>query len=241
MPRLLTVLLAALAIAVGVGAHDVVRADDTYVRLTTDDGQILLEMRPDLAPNHVANFTHLCRTGFYDGTVFHRVIPGFMIQGGDPNSRDENRTDDGMGGPLWSDVLDAADAAKVEEVNALLQARGYAGIDEHAQIRAEFNSASHVRGTLSMARSQSPDSGGSQFFICVADTPHLDGKYTIFGRVAAGLDIVDVIVSADRDNRDNPLQPIRIVKAEVLDGTGALTESERGALTSDDTVDAAVE
>jgi len=225
MPRILIVLTALLTLTAGIAG-----ADDTYVRLTTDEGEILLAMKSDLAPNHVANFVHLCATGFYDRTSFHRVIPGFMIQGGDPNSKDEDRSNDGMGGPTWADVLTAEEAAKIAEVSDLLARKGYAGFSDQAQIRAEFNSGHHTRGTLSMARSQSPDSGGSQFFICVADTPHLNGKYTVFGQVVLGLDVVDVIVAADRDRGDNPLQAIRILKADVIEGVEGLSDEERVAL-----------
>ncbi|MBC8426958.1 peptidylprolyl isomerase [bacterium] len=225
MPRILIILTALIALTAGIAG-----ADDTYVRLTTDEGEILLALKSDLAPNHVANFVHLCGTGFYDRTSFHRVIPGFMIQGGDPNSKDEDRGNDGTGGPTWVDVMNAEDAAKIAEVNDLLVRRGYAGFSDQAQIRAEFNSGRHVRGTVSMARSQSVDSGGSQFFICVADVPHLDGKYTVFGQVVWGLDVVDVIVATDRDRSDNPLQPIRILKADVLAGVDGLSDEERTAL-----------
>ncbi|MDH4184557.1 MAG: peptidylprolyl isomerase, partial [Nitrospinota bacterium] len=111
---------------------------------------------------------------FYDGTTFHRVIPGFMIQGGDPNSKDAgNRSLHGTGGP------------------------GYT-------VPAEFNARSHKRGIVSMARSQSPDSAGSQFFICVADSVFLDGKYTVFGEVVEGMDVADKIVAEPRDRNDNP-------------------------------------
>ncbi len=236
MTQLVTVLLAAMTLAAGIAS-----AEETFVRLTTDEGEILLQMNSELAPNHVANFTFLCRSGFYDGTAFHRVIPGFMIQGGDPNSKDDDRSDDGMGGPTLADVLGAEDAALVEQVNARLEASGYAPLQAQAQLRAEFNEGSHVRGTLSMARSQNPDSAGSQFFICVADTPHLDGKYTVFGRVVGGLEVVDIIVAAERDRRDNPLQTIRLHKAEVLEGVDSLSADEREALAADDAVDATVE
>ncbi len=143
----------------------------------TDFGDIVLAFFPDEAPNHVHNFIELAQRGFYDGTTFHRVIPGFMIQGGDPNSKDADRMRHGTGGP------------------------GY-------QLKAEFNKRPHKRGTLSMARSQQPDSAGSQFFICVADAPYLDGQYTVFGEVVDGMDVVDKIVSQERDARDNPLKRI---------------------------------
>ncbi|WP_373499561.1 peptidylprolyl isomerase [Desulfococcus sp.] len=145
----------------------------------TEFGDIVLKFFPAEAPNHVRNFLELAQKGFYDGTTFHRVIPGFMIQGGDPNSRDADRARHGTGGP------------------------GY-------QVKAEFNKRPHKRGTLSMARSQQPDSAGSQFFICVADAFFLDEKYTVFGEVVEGMTAVDAIVSQERDSRDNPVKRIEM-------------------------------
>jgi peptidyl-prolyl cis-trans isomerase B (cyclophilin B) len=150
----------------------------------TDFGDITLKFFPKLAPNHVNSFMELTRTGFYDGTIFHRVIPGFVIQGGDPNSKSQDRTRHGMGGP------------------------GY-------RLKAEFNSKPHKRGILSMARSSQPDSAGSQFFICVSDVPSLDNKYTVFGEVIKGMDVVDKIVSVPRDGRDNPIERVEI-KVEII-------------------------
>ena len=143
----------------------------------TDFGDITLKFFPKLAPNHVNNFIELTKTGFYNGTIFHRVIPGFVIQGGDPNSKRHDKVRHGMGGP------------------------GY-------RLKAEFNSKPHKRGILSMARSSHPDSAGSQFFICVSDVPSLDKKYTVFGEVTQGIDVVDKIVSLPRDSRDNPLERV---------------------------------
>ena len=136
-------------------------------------GDITLKFFPDVAPNHVNNFIELAKKGFYNGTTFHRVIPKFMIQGGDPNTKSADRSTHGMGGP------------------------GY-------QVKAEFNKTPHQRGTLSMARSQHPDSAGSQFFICVANASFLDGQYTAFGEVVKGMDVADKIVSQPRDKNDNP-------------------------------------
>jgi len=147
--------------------------------IRTSLGEIRLKFFPEVAPNHVDNFIKLANSGFYDRTVFHRVIPEFMIQGGDPNSKDPRRAAHGTGGP------------------------GYA-------LKAEFNDMPHKRGTLSMARSSSPDSAGSQFFICVADAPHLDHQYTVFGEVISGLDVVDKIVNQPRDRRDNPLERVEV-------------------------------
>ncbi len=132
-----------------------------------------------LAPNHVQNMVKFAKEKFYDGTTFHRVIPGFMIQGGDPNSRDHDRSRHGMGGP------------------------GH-------HVKAEFNHRPHKRGTVSMARSQDPNSAGSQFFICVADSNFLDGQYTVFGEVVNGMETVDRIVNVRRDANDNPLDRIEM-------------------------------
>ncbi|MDP4109772.1 MAG: peptidylprolyl isomerase [Bacillota bacterium] len=146
-------------------------------------GEITAELYPDKAPNTVANFIFLVKKGFYDGTIFHRVIPGFMIQGGDPEGT-------GMGGPGYS-------------------------------IRGEFssngfkNDLKHSRGVLSMARSMSPNSAGSQFFIMTSDAPHLDGQYASFGKVTSGIETADSIVNAKRDRRDRPLSDQRINKITV--------------------------
>jgi peptidyl-prolyl cis-trans isomerase B (cyclophilin B) len=147
-------------------------------------GEIVLKFHPDVAPGHVNNFIKLSKEGFYNGTTFHRVIPGFMIQGGDPNSRDPDRSKHGMGGPGFT-------------------------------IKAEFNDVSHERGIVSMARSRHPDSAGSQFFIVVKDSPFLDGKYTVFGKVEKGMDVADKIVNTPRDDRDNPLEPVVIQSIRI--------------------------
>jgi peptidyl-prolyl cis-trans isomerase B (cyclophilin B) len=154
--------------------------------IETKFGEIELELFPDKAPGHVKNFLDLARKGFYDGTTFHRVIPGFMIQGGDPNTKDPKapRERHGTGGP------------------------GYT-------IRAEFNDTSHRRGVLSMARSSQPDSAGCQFFICVADSTFLDRQYTAFGRVVRGIEVADQVVGAPRDARDNPKDRVDM-KVRVL-------------------------
>src|SRR5262245_56860343 len=154
--------------------------------IETKFGEIELELLSDKAPGHVKNFTDLARKGFYDGTTFHRVIPGFMIQGGDPNTRDPqaSREQHGTGGP------------------------GY-------NIKAEFNDTPHKRGMLSMARANDPDSAGCQFFICVKDSGFLDKQYTAFGRVVKGMEVADKIVNAPRDGRDNPNERIDI-KVKVV-------------------------
>jgi peptidyl-prolyl cis-trans isomerase B (cyclophilin B) len=157
--------------------------------IETKFGEIEIEFFGDKAPGHVKNFLDLARKGFYDGSTFHRVIPGFMIQGGDPNTKDvkASRGVHGTGGP------------------------GYT-------IAAEFNDTTHKRGVVSMARAQDPNSAGSQFFICVADSTFLDRQYSAFGRVVRGLDVADRIVSAPRDGRDNPNERIDM-KVRVVELT----------------------
>ena len=142
-------------------------------------GDIVVRFYDDVAPKHVENFLTLAKQGFYDRTTFHRVIPGFMIQGGDPNSKGPDRSTHGLGGP------------------------GY-------RLAAEFNSRPHKRGVLSMARANDPNSAGSQFFICVADSFFLDWKYTAFGEVVGGMEVADRIANMRRDGRDNPLERVEM-------------------------------
>jgi len=171
-----------------VSKDEVKKLASTRAVIETKFGNITIRFFPDVAPQHVKNFVELAKNGTYDKTVFHRVIPGFMIQGGDPLSKDPARRPAfGTGNP------------------------GH-------RIKAEFNSRQHKRGTLSMARSQDPDSAGSQFFICVKDTPFLDGQYTVFGEVVSGMDAVDAIVSQPRDGRDNPNERIEMTM-KVVEGT----------------------
>jgi peptidyl-prolyl cis-trans isomerase B (cyclophilin B) len=162
-------------------------ADSVKAVIETSLGEMELELLPEKAPGHVKNFVDLARKGFYDGSTFHRVIPGFMIQGGDPNTRDAkgSRSSHGTGGP------------------------GYT-------IKAEFNDTPHRRGVLSMARASDPDSAGSQFFICVADSGFLDRQYTAFGRVVRGMEVADKIVSRPRDGRDNPNERVEM-KVRVVE------------------------
>jgi peptidyl-prolyl cis-trans isomerase B (cyclophilin B) len=157
--------------------------------IETKFGEMELEFLPDKAPGHVQNFLDLARKGFYDGTTFHRVIPGFMIQGGDPNTKDPKGSRDrhGTGGPGHS-------------------------------VKAEFNDTPHKRGVVSMARSSDPNSAGSQFFICVKDSGFLDRQYTAFGRVVRGMEAADKIVAAPRDARDNPNERIEM-KLRVIEKT----------------------
>ncbi len=166
-------------------------------------GTIRFELLPELAPKHVENFVKLASTDFYDGTLFHRVIPGFMVQGGDPYSKDENPNNDGRGGP------------------------GYT-IDD------EFSQVSFVRGIVGMARTARPNSAGSQFFLIHEDTRHLDGTYTVFGRVIEGIDVVDAITQVPIDTygrhgpRDRPIEPVILKDVRIEKGAagGALPEAE---------------
>ena len=149
-------------------------ADANTLTLTlSTGGDVVIKLRPDLAPGHVERIADLARDGFYDGVVFHRVIPGFMAQGGDP-------TGTGMGGSKQPDL------------------------------KAEFSSQPHVRGTCSMARSSSPDSANSQFFICFADSSFLNGQYTVWGEVESGMEHVDSLPTGE------PVRnPGSIVKATI--------------------------
>ena len=155
-----------------------------HLFIETDFGTIEIEFFPDKAPKHVEAIKKLANQGFYDETLFHRVIPNFMIQGGDPLSKQPNRALHGTGGPDFN-------------------------------IPAEFNDISHKRGICSMARSQHKDSAGSQFFICVANVPYLDGQYTVWGEVISGMDVADKIVALDRDYNDNPLEPARMNRVYI--------------------------
>jgi peptidyl-prolyl cis-trans isomerase B (cyclophilin B) len=142
--------------------------------LETEAGTIVVRFFPEVAPGHVANFKNLVKTGFYNGTRFHRIVPGFMIQGGDPNTRDmAKRAMWGTGGHMGAD-------------------------GKEITVKAEFNKVHHLPGILSMARSSDPNSASSQFFIVHGDAQFLDNNYTAFGEVVSGLDIVDKIVKAPR-------------------------------------------
>lgn len=153
------------------------------VTFQTTAGTFKAELYPEIAPNTVNNFISLVKRGFYDGTIFHRVIPGFMIQGGDPEGS-------GMGGP------------------------GY-GIKGEFSANGFKNDLRHTRGVLSMARSMRPNSAGSQFFVMVADAPHLDGQYAAFGKVIEGLETADAIVMAKRDYSDRPYEDQIMEKVTV--------------------------
>lgn len=155
--------------------------------ISTDHGDMVLELYPDVAPKHVESFMIHAKNGYYEGTTFHRVIPGFMIQGGDPNSKDGDKMNDGQGGY----------AAKFYGL-------GDETMDTSWTIPAEFNDRPHVTGAVSMARTPDPNSAGSQFFICDAPVPRLNNQYTVFGQVISGLEVVKKIANTPRDNRDNP-------------------------------------
>jgi len=156
----------------------------TNVTIETKHGKIVFKLLRDLAPETVRNFEKLSKSGFYSGTLFHRVIPGFMIQGGDPNTKNSDKSSWGTGGP------------------------GYT-------VKAEFNSRSHLRGIVSMARSTDPDSAGSQFFIVTTDSTFLNGQYTAFGEVTEGMDIADKIVNLQRDNNDCPLEEAKMLQVSI--------------------------
>jgi peptidyl-prolyl cis-trans isomerase B (cyclophilin B) len=144
--------------------------------IKTKFGEMEIAFFPDKAPNHVNNFIKLAKSGFYNGTVFHRVIPGFMIQGGDPNTKDPTKPETyGMGEP-------------------------------NEKVKAEFNDIPHRRGIVSMARTNDPNSAGSQFFIVVKDSNFLDGQYTVFGEVVKGMEVADKIVNLPRNARDLPTE-----------------------------------
>ena len=164
--------------------------ENKIAEVHTTAGQINIRFFPDKAPNHVRNFIDLAQQGFYNGTKFHRVIPGFMIQGGDPNTISGSPATWGTGG-------------------------------SPRNVKAEFNDISHKRGIVSMARSQSPDSASSQFFIVVAESKFLDNQYTVFGEVTQGMDVADKIVNAPRGAQDRPNDPVSITKIVVRDATDA--------------------
>lgn len=148
--------------------------------IKTKFGEMEVTFFPEKAPKHVENFVSLAKSGFYNGTIFHRVIPGFMIQGGDPNTKDLNKPETyGMGGPSQ-------------------------------RLTAEFNDIPHRRGILSMARTNDPNSAGSQFFIVVKDSNFLDHQYTVFGEVVKGMEVADKIVSLPRNARDLPTERVEM-------------------------------
>ncbi|MGL4990937.1 MAG: peptidylprolyl isomerase [Sarcina sp.] len=166
------------------------------VTITMESGEVIkAELYPEMAPNTVANFVSLVKKGFYDGKIFHRVIPGFMIQGGCPDGT-------GMGGP------------------------GYQIKGEFAGNGFKQNTLKHTTGVLSMARSFARDSGGSQFFIMVADSPHLDGDYAGFGKVIEGMDVALKIASVSRNREDRPREP-QVMKSVTVENADNIAEPQK--------------
>jgi len=160
---------------------------DQYVKMETSLGTVIIDLYETETPLHAANFKKLAEEGSLEGIYFHRVIPDFVVQGGDPLTRDNDmRTDDGTG-----------------------------SIGE--RIAAEIGQP-HLRGTLGAARDNNPEmkSNGSQFYFCLARLAALDGKYTVFGNVVDGMDVVDQIATLERDGRDNPLESVTIVKTSIV-------------------------
>ena len=156
----------------------------TDVIIKTNFGSIKFSLLPELAPETTRSFLKLVKSEFYNGTLFHRIIPGFMIQGGDPNTKSPDKSMWGQGGP------------------------GY-------NLKAEFNSRSHLRGIVSMARATDPDSAGSQFFIVTSDSTFLDKQYTVFGEVTAGMEVADKIVNLPRDGNDCPEQEAKMLEVVI--------------------------
>ena len=170
---------------------DVAKVDESIKPVVTmtmeNGGEVKIELYPSIAPNTVNNFISLIEDGFYDGLIFHRVIPGFMVQGGDPEGS-------GMGGPGYS-------------IPGEFEANGFE------------NNLAHTRGVLSMARSEDPNSAGSQFFIMTDDAEYLDGEYAAFGEVVDGMDVVDEIVNVERDSADKPEED-QVIKSMKVDLVG---------------------
>jgi peptidyl-prolyl cis-trans isomerase B (cyclophilin B) len=159
--------------------------------METSKGTMVIEFWSDVAPNTVENFKKLAKQGFYNGTAFHRIMKGFMVQGGDPNTKDPSKESSyGTGGPGYS-------------------------------IKAEFNDRKHVRGVLSMARSAAPDSAGSQFFICHGPAPFLDNKYTAFGQVLRGDDVLEKIATtpvgpSSRGEPSKPKERVEVKSVKIM-------------------------
>jgi len=177
MPRLMRLLMASMLGILLCSGEALALDPENMLYLDLKDGRVVIELRPDLAPHHVARIKELVRQKFYDGIAFHRVIEGFMAQTGDPRG-------DGTGG-------------------------------SGQKLKAEFSSEPHMRGTLSMARAQSPDSADSQFFICFAPAPFLDGQYTVWGKVISGMDFVDKIKKGSSSRNGSVTDPDRIVTLRV--------------------------
>ena len=202
MKKILGLILIVLTIGVLIMNYE---KETEVAVISTKYGDMIVEFYPDVAPMHVESFVALANEKYFDGTTFHRVIPDFVIQGGDPNSKLENRSLHGTGG----------------------RAGKFFGIgDENDSstwlIPQEFNSIAHEKGVLSMARTNDPNSASSQFFVCHGDPSFLDNNYTVFGKVIQGLEVIDSIANVEKDMNDNPLEKIemtvRMVKrSEVLE------------------------
>lgn len=180
LARLFAALLAFLSISLPkTGLADASSVPDLQNTLYLDipAGRVVIQLRPDLAPRHVARIKELARKGFYDGLTFHRVIPGFMAQTGDPNGN-------GTGG-------------------------------SGKALKAEFSQEPHVRGTVSMARAANPNSADSQFFICFAPAPFLNGQYTVWGKVVSGMEFVDAIKAGSRENNGAVTNPTKIIRMRI--------------------------
>jgi peptidyl-prolyl cis-trans isomerase B (cyclophilin B) len=158
---------------------------DSQTQKDTLVGKIILELFPEKAPKHVQNFDSLVAAKFYEGLAFHRVIPGFMIQGGDPNTKDKPKATWGTGAP------------------------------GQTKIPAEFNDIKHVPGILSAARTSDPNSATSQFFLMHGVSPHLDGQYTVYGQAISGLEVIDKVAKVKRDAKDNPLDKVSFTIVKI--------------------------
>jgi peptidyl-prolyl cis-trans isomerase B (cyclophilin B) len=200
MKKTLLAFVAAVFCAVAVQAQDQPKPEDKTVSNTTDEvavittteGTMVLEFWTDVAPKHVENFKKLANDKFYDGTAFHRVIKGFMIQGGDPLTKDDSKQSMwGTGGPGW-------------------------------KVAAEFNDRPHTRGVLSMARSQDPNSAGSQFFICHGDPRFLDRQYTAFGKLIKGDEVLEKIATTKTLPGDRPATKITMTTVRIVPRAEAL-------------------
>ena len=193
MKSILINLLAAVLAVASVNAEEQkpMNSAKEVAVIKTSEGEMVAEFWPEVAPNTVENFKKLARSGFYDGTAFHRIVKGFMIQGGDPLTKDPAKeTRYGTGDP------------------------GY-------KIKAEFNDRSHERGVLSMARSSDPDSAGSQFFICLANVSRLDHQYTTFGKIIKGDDVLGKIgdtevTTSDSGERSKPTKRVTVESIKIV-------------------------
>ena len=180
-----------IALSLATASSSLFSMSNDVAVIKTTEGDMVVEFWPDVAPNTVENFKKLAKSKFYDGTAFHRIIKGFMIQGGDPNTKDASKS------AIWGTG------------------------DPGYKIKAEFSNKSHVRGVISMARGPSPDSAGSQFFICLEPAPHLDGQYTAFGKLIKGEDVLlkigDTQVIAGPDGaRSTPVKRIGVTSIQIL-------------------------